>query len=111
MRRSEGAFTLLEALTALSLLGFVLAFFLPSYLSLIESQQREAEATQEWRIFYELARVSFAEDDSSLREEALIRNYNASGQGRRVEAFACEAELCQIWLEGGEAYTVAREDS
>lgn len=107
--RNKG-FTLVESLTALCLLGFILAIYLPAFAQTFHRYQSIKESSQAWQIFYQCVQIHQQEDPEiqSVLVTHFIETYNHE-HSVTVQDFACDDLSCQMRFSSGEVLDVAIE--
>lgn len=104
-------FTLIESLTALCLLGFILAIYLPAFAQTLHRYQSVKESSQEWQIFYQCVQMQQQGDPQtqSLLITHFIETYNQA-HTISIQDFACNDLSCQMQFSSGEVLDVSIEE-
>lgn len=97
--KSKGkvAFTAIEALVALGLFSAMMAIYLPGYYQQLAQVDSQRQASQEWRVFYELVDRYWRGQPGQV--EVWIKQYN-QGSESAIVFFDCQAKTCRIDFDG-----------
>lgn len=103
----QNGFTIVESITALLLFSVMLMLYLPAFMTEMHRQQALSHQTANYRIFYELAAMYYAQPISHI--ETGVEYHNFSMHSRSIATFRASKEGCQIEFMDGEYIDVSQQ--